>query len=92
MYIKEGNYSVLFIAFLLTCYTRCVILKTNRGKGVLKMKLTLKAARVNKGLTQSEAAQAIGISLSSMIDYENGKRSPYVTLIPKNCMDLSMMN
>ena len=42
------------------------------------MKITLKAARVNKGLTQKEAAKLIGISLPSLAKYENGDRFPSI--------------
>lgn len=46
-------------------------------------KLTLEAARVNKGLTQAELAEKMGVSRSSVIDWENGKRimrTPYLHL------------
>ena len=33
-------------------------------------KITLKAARVNAGLTQKEAAKKIGISYQTLSDYE----------------------
>ena len=39
-------------------------------------KITLKAARVNAGLTQKEAAAKIGISKQTLSAYENGKRFP----------------
>ena len=39
-------------------------------------KLTLKAIRVNKGLTQKEAAEDIGISDRALSLYEQGKRIP----------------
>lgn len=45
------------------------------------MKITLKAARVNKGYTQSQAAELFGITTRTLINYENGKSSPrYETL------------
>lgn len=34
------------------------------------MKITLKAARVNAGLTQTEAAKAIGIGVVTLIKWE----------------------
>ena len=40
------------------------------------MEITLKAARVNAGLTQKEAAAKIGISKQTLSSYENGKRFP----------------
>ncbi len=43
--------------------------------------ITLKAARVNKGLTQEKAAKLIGISVFTLINYEAGKSYPDVTII-----------
>ena len=40
------------------------------------MAITMKAARVNAGLTQPKAAQLIGISKSTLAGYENGKVIP----------------
>lgn len=39
-------------------------------------KITLKAARVNSGLTQQEAASSIGINKNTLIKWEQGKTSP----------------
>lgn len=36
-------------------------------------KIKLKAARVNRGLSQKEAAEAIGRSKQTIINWENGK-------------------
>ena len=36
-------------------------------------KIKLKAARVNRGLSQQEAAKAIGRSKQTIINWENGK-------------------
>lgn len=36
------------------------------------MKLTLAAARINKGLSQAAAAELIGVSLQSVWSWENG--------------------
>lgn len=47
------------------------------------MAITLKAARVNKGLKQSEAAMLIGISLYTLQNYEAGKTFPDVPIIKK---------
>ncbi len=41
-------------------------------------KLTLAAARVNAGLTQLEAADRMGISAATMINWEKGKTQPRV--------------
>lgn len=37
-------------------------------------KITLEAARVNAGLTQSQLAKEMGVSRQSVFDWENGKR------------------
>lgn len=36
--------------------------------------ITFKAARVNAQLTQDELAEKMGVSRSSVVDWENGKR------------------
>ena len=40
------------------------------------MKITLKAARVNKGLTQQEVAKAMKKSKNTIVNYESGKSVP----------------
>lgn len=45
--------------------------------------ITLKAARVNKGLTQKKAAEMLGISEYTLINYEKGKSSPDVYVLKK---------
>lgn len=45
------------------------------------MKLTLKACRVNKGLTQKEASKRLGISETMLRYYEQGKNFPDVPII-----------
>lgn len=47
------------------------------------MPISLKAARVNAGLTQREAAEKLGVCLSSLQNYETGKRYPDVPVIKK---------
>ena len=47
------------------------------------MSITLKAARVNKGLTQKEAAAALGIAASTLVKYEAGTTFPDVQVIRK---------
>lgn len=46
-------------------------------------KISLKAARVNKGLTQEAAAKMLGISVFTLINYESGKSYPDVPIIKK---------
>lgn len=43
---------------------------------MLNAKITLKAARVNAGLTQSEAADEIGVSVATIQNWENGASVP----------------
>ena len=45
------------------------------------MAITLKAARVNKGFNQAEAAKAIGISKDTLSNYERGISFPDVPII-----------
>lgn len=45
------------------------------------MQITLKAARVNAGLTQAEAAKRLFISEYTLANYEKGKSFPDVKLI-----------
>lgn len=40
-----------------------------------KFKISLKAARVNAGLTQAEAAKKVGISISSLVRYEHNPKN-----------------
>lgn len=41
-------------------------------------KITLKAARANLNLTQSEAAKQLGVSKDTLSNWENGRTSPNV--------------
>lgn len=43
--------------------------------------MTLKAARVNVGLTQVQAAEKLGVSLSTLQNYEKGKTYPNQKII-----------
>lgn len=52
-------------------------------KTVDNSKITLKAARVNKKLTQEQAAKLLGISVFTLINYEAGKSFPDVPVIEK---------
>lgn len=42
------------------------------------MEIALKAARVNAGLTQEEAAKQLGISKSTLISYEKYRTTPNI--------------
>lgn len=47
------------------------------------MALTLKAARINAGLDQREAAKRIGVTPETLGNWENGKTFPNVPQITK---------
>lgn len=47
------------------------------------MQITLKAARINKHLSQGEAARRLGISVSALSNYERGLKFPDVPIIQK---------
>ena len=49
------------------------------------MQISLKAARVNAGLTQKEAAQEIGVDVSTILSWEKGKTSPKATHLEALC-------
>ena len=42
------------------------------------MQITLKAARINKGLSRNEASEMLGISIYKLSEYEKGKASPTI--------------
>ena len=46
-------------------------------------KITLKAARVNSGLTQKEAAKRLNISVKTLQNYEHRNSFPNVAVIKK---------
>ncbi|HIY91316.1 MAG TPA: helix-turn-helix transcriptional regulator [Candidatus Companilactobacillus pullicola] len=48
-------------------------------------KITLKAARVNAGLTQKEAAEKIGISYQTLSEYEKDESKVKLAMIKKMC-------
>lgn len=47
------------------------------------MAITLRSARVNKGLTQVKAAELIGITSDTLSNYERGKSYPDVPIIQR---------
>lgn len=49
------------------------------------MKITLKAARVNAGLTQKAAARALGVSNTTLVNWENEKNLPNQKYINAIC-------
>ena len=49
------------------------------------MKITIKSARVNAGLTQLQAAKKLGISKYTLSAWEQGKRYPRLDDMLKLC-------
>ena len=47
------------------------------------MTMTIKAARINKGYSQAQAAEKIGISKETLSNYERGKSYPDVPILKK---------
>lgn len=46
------------------------------------MKFTLRALRVNQGLKLEEASKLIGVAITTLSKWENGKTSPGLKYIP----------
>ena len=53
--------------------------------GIAIMKITIEAARVNAGFTQSEAAQLAKLNKKTLSAYEQGKRLPKVDVLNTLC-------
>lgn len=49
------------------------------------VKITIKAARINAGFSQKEAADWLGISNKTLGNWENGVSFPPADIIPKIC-------
>ena len=49
-------------------------------------RFSLKAARVNSGFSQKEAAEKLGISNKTLCSWENGKTFPDQPMIEKICI------
>lgn len=48
-------------------------------------KFSLRAARVNADLKQTEASEKLGIAPKTLIGYERGYRSPTIDVVMKMC-------
>lgn len=48
-------------------------------------RVSLKAARVNVGMTQDQAGAALGVSKSTIINWEHGETSPDYNMMQKIC-------
>lgn len=49
------------------------------------MRITMKAARVNKGMTQGDVAKALGVTKKTVCSWENGKTMPRLEKIEPLC-------
>lgn len=49
------------------------------------MRVTIRAARINRDLTQAEFARKIGVSESTIRNWESNKSAPRADLMPKIC-------
>lgn len=49
------------------------------------MTMTLKAARVNAGLTQKQVAEHIGVNKGTVCSWETGKTDPSIATFAKLC-------
>ena len=49
------------------------------------MAISIKAARVNAGLTQSEASAALNINKATLISWEKGRTAPTVSKFNEMC-------
>ncbi len=47
------------------------------------MRITIKAARINAGLTQKRAAELLGVSNKTLVNFETGKAFPRVDFVDK---------
>lgn len=54
------------------------------------MQISLKAARVNKSITQEEFAEAIGVSRKTVASWELGKTKPTADKIDQICNVLNV--
>ena len=64
---------------------RSMIQTMKGGVWVLALKITLKAARINAGIKQTDAAERVGICPETLSAYETGKQSPTVSTLQKLC-------
>ena len=49
------------------------------------MRITLKAARVNKGMTQMQVANSLNVTKKTVCSWENGKTMPKLDKIEPLC-------
>ena len=56
------------------------ILQDKIRKEVIKLVISLKAARVNAGLTQEQAAKALGVKKGTILNYEKYRTKPSIEM------------
>lgn len=49
----------------------------------MDLRISIKAARVNAGMSQKDAALALGISKDTLGNWEKGKTAPRATMLTK---------
>lgn len=49
------------------------------------MRISLKSARTNVGLSQKAAADALGVNQKTLSFWENGKTKPNIDMVAKIC-------
>lgn len=52
------------------------------------MRVTIKAARINKNMTQPEFAKAIGVGVRTVQNWESGASNPRADMMPVICKAL----
>ena len=50
-----------------------------------KLRITIKAARINAGLEQKEAAERIGVTNQTLINWEKGRTVPTIDYAIRMC-------
>lgn len=59
-----------------------------KGEGKI-MRVTFKAARINRNLTQPELAKALGVGVRTIQNWESGASSPRADMMPEICKVLA---
>lgn len=65
-------------------------LKRYKMKGDMRMRITLRAARTNKRMTQQGLAKAVGVTKKTVGAWESGKSMPKVDKIEIICSVLGV--
>ena len=76
-------FSLLALTLRLKRCSITVTLKALINRKGEAMGITLRAARVNRGLTQAEAAELMGVKPRTIVNWENGSSLPNVAAVNK---------